>query len=91
MAVALMAAAHRSAGTRLSPIGLSVLGAAGHAGGQVLVARVLLLRHEGVWLLLPPLLLSSLATGILTGVAAHHFLVLLRQHRSLPPTSAGAT
>jgi len=79
-AVALMSAARAAAGERLGPIGISALGAAGHAAGQMLVAWGLLIRHEGIWSLFPFLLLFSLGTGVANGVAADQLLALLRSH-----------
>jgi heptaprenyl diphosphate synthase len=68
------------AGRHLGPVGVSVLGAAGHAAGQMLVAWLLLIRHDGIWSLFPFLLLFSLGTGIANGVAADLLLELLRAH-----------
>ncbi|HEY7745157.1 MAG TPA: Gx transporter family protein [Desulfuromonadales bacterium] len=79
-AVALMTGARALAGRRLGPVGISVLGAAGHAAGQVLIAWLLLIRHDGIWTLFPFLLLFSLGTGIANGVAADLLLELLRGH-----------
>ena len=57
-------------GRMFSTIGISLAGAAAHNIGQVFVAGLVL--NEPLLLLtyLPPLLLTSLATGTLTGVAA---------------------
>jgi heptaprenyl diphosphate synthase len=93
-AVTLMTGARALAGRRLGPVGVSVLGAAGHAAGQVLIAWLLLIRHDGIWTLFPFLLLFSLGTGIANGVAADLLLELLRTHRALagqaaPPPGEG--
>ena len=38
-------------------IGISVAGAAGHALGQILAARVLVVQHAAIWQVLPFFLL----------------------------------
>lgn len=65
-----MSAAAAAAGRYLSPLGLSVLGAAAHAVAQLgVVGSWFAGRHESLSLL--PLFLGlSLATGLLTGLAA---------------------
>lgn len=78
-ATALMAAVRSLFGPRVGPVGLSVLGAAGHAVGQLAVAWLLLVRHQGLWMLLPFLLLSALLTGIFNGVVADLLLESLRR------------
>lgn len=79
-AVALMTGARAVAGRHLGPVGVSALGAVGHAAGQMLIAWLLLIRHDGIWTLFPFLLLFSLGTGIANGVAADLLLELLRAH-----------
>ncbi len=80
LATALMTAAHRLCGARIGPVGVSVLGAAGHATGQMLVAYLVLVRHPGLWQMYPFFLLFALGTGIANGVAADLLLELLRGH-----------
>lgn len=80
LATALMTAAHRLAPRRLGPIGISVLGAAGHALGQMLVAALVLIRHPGLWQLFPLLLLVAVVAGLLTGWAAAVLLERLATH-----------
>ncbi len=79
-AVAIMTGARAVAGRHLGPVGISALGAVGHAGGQMLIAWLLLIRHDGIWILFPYLLLFSLGTGIANGIAADLLLELLRAH-----------
>lgn len=79
-ATALMIFAHRLAPRKLGPIGVSTLGAAGHAVGQLAVAGLVLVRHPGLWQLLPVLLLSAVVTGVATGWAADILLERLRRH-----------
>ena len=65
---------------KLSPVGVSVAGAAGHNVGQ-LCAACLLLGSPHPLTLLPVLLLGGIATGLITGLIStlliaqsHHFL-----------------
>lgn len=67
VATLVMVQARRLARERLSPVGLSVLGAAGHATGQLLIAWLLLIRNPAIWQIFPFFLLSALAAGVLTG------------------------
>ncbi len=57
-------------GRALSVIGLSVAGAAAHNIGQVAMAGLILQEPLLLLTYLPPLLLTSLGTGTLTGFAA---------------------
>jgi FAD:protein FMN transferase len=76
-------------GRTFSVIGISLAGAAAHNIGQVAVAGLIL--NEPLLLLtyLPPLLLTSLATGTLTGIAAYpvvrRFPSLLSDPKAPPP------
>ncbi|PNU21811.1 hypothetical protein C2E25_00860 [Geothermobacter hydrogeniphilus] len=88
LATAMMTGARRLAGERLGPIGASLLGAAGHATGQLLVAWLLLVRHAGLWTLYPPLLLFALGAGLLNGIVADVLLGTLRRH---PAFARGTT
>ncbi|KIH77796.1 heptaprenyl diphosphate synthase [Geoalkalibacter ferrihydriticus] len=84
-ATALMTGARALAGGRLGPVGASALGAVGHALGQILVAWLLLVRHDGLWLLLPFFLLFSLLTGLINGFAAAALIDVVRGHRAFSP------
>jgi heptaprenyl diphosphate synthase len=64
LALGLMTALHRL--RALSPLGVSMGGAAAHSAGQVLAA-VLLLGNTAPVYYLPPLLVLSLLAGFLTG------------------------
>lgn len=86
LATALMTAARRLGGRAIGPVGVSVVGAAGHALGQMLIAWLLLVRHDGIWRIFPFFLLASLVTGIANGLVAHRVLQLLRQQ---PAFAAG--
>lgn len=81
-ATAVMTALHRLAPRRLGPVGISALGAAGHALGQMAVAALVLIRHPGLWQLFPVLLLVAVVTGILTGWAAAVLLERLETHEA---------
>ncbi|MDO3378398.1 Gx transporter family protein [Geoalkalibacter halelectricus] len=87
-AVSLMTGAKALAGARLGPVGASVLGAMGHACGQMLIAWALLVRHDGLWLLLPFFLLISLLTGLVNGFVASLLIEALRGHRAFSPADA---
>ncbi len=84
----------RFEGRAFSAIGISLAGAAAHNIGQVAMAGLILDEPLLLLTYLPPLLLTSLATGTLTGVSA--FPVIRRFHplgngRSKPPNSPGRT
>lgn len=81
-ATVVMTAAHRLAPRRLGPIGVSVLGAAGHALGQMAVAALVLIGHPGLWQLFPVLLLAATIAGLLTGWAAAVLLERLESHEA---------
>lgn len=68
-------------GERVSPIGVSVVGAVAHVVGQLFVASNLIVQHEGVWSLLPTLMIMSIITGIINGYLA---MQLIRMIRSSP-------
>ena len=91
VSVCAMGAAYQCVASRRHPafslIGISLIGATFHNGTQILVAYALLLRHRGVFLLLPWLGLSALATGWLTGVVAS--LVCHRLSQGARLTAAG--
>lgn len=73
-----MITARAVAGSRFGPVGISVSGATGHVLGQLAMAG-LLLRHAGLWHLLPPLLLLALASGTFNGIVAALLLERLRR------------
>jgi heptaprenyl diphosphate synthase len=82
IATALMTVLHRWVPRRLGPVGISVLGAAGHAIGQMAVAALVLIRHPGLWQLFPGLLLVAVIAGVLTGWAAAVLLERLESHEA---------
>ncbi len=80
VATSAMLVMYRIAGRRLSPIGISVIGAAGHALGQILAARLLVIQHPAIWQVLPLFLLFTIFSGVLTGWLATGLLEQLRLH-----------
>lgn len=64
---------------RLSALGLSLLAAMAHMGGQFLVAWRVFLPHPGLLTLLPLLMTAALVFGLVTGAIAAAIL------RRLPP------
>lgn len=66
--------------SRIGPVGVSVLGALGHVGGQLLIAWLLIVQHPSIWLMLPFFLLFSLVSGIINGLAADMLLEFLLKH-----------
>ncbi len=74
-----MTTSRRLAGDRIGPVGVSVLGGAGHALGQLLCAWLLLIRHDGLWYLLPVLLALAVFAGIINGLISSFLLEKLRK------------
>jgi len=56
------------------PVAASVLAAFAHIGGQLLLARLWLVPHDGVFLLAPVFGLSALVFGIVNGLIAANLL-----------------
>jgi heptaprenyl diphosphate synthase len=90
-ATALMTGAKSGFGHRIGPIGVSALGAVGHAAGQMLAAWLIVIRHDAIWRLFPFFLLFALITGVANGVVADLILQKLRRHPAfLPGQEPGA-
>lgn len=70
LALLLMLLLSRWEGKAFSVIGISLAGAAAHNLGQVVMASLVLQEYMLLMIYLPPLLLTGLATGTLTGLAA---------------------
>ena len=62
-------------GRVFSLIGLSIAGAAAHNIGQTIVAVIILAEPMLLLAYLPPLLLTSIVTGTLTGIGAHPIII----------------
>ena len=73
-------------GDRFSAVGLSIWGALGHNGAQVVLAYLLLVRSTGVFSLIPMFLLSSVLAGGLIGLLAH---LILRRLGERTPSNIG--
>ncbi len=58
----------------LSEVGVSLTGAVAHNVAQLVVAYLILIRNEAVFLLLPVMLLAAVGTGVLNGLAARFFI-----------------
>ena len=56
------------------PVSLSIIAAFAHIGGQILLARLWLVPHDGVFFLLPMFATAALAFGIINGLIAAHLL-----------------
>ncbi|MGW8312825.1 MAG: Gx transporter family protein [Desulfuromonadales bacterium] len=80
VATSVMVALHRTARQRLSPLGISAIGAAGHALGQILAARILIIQHAAIWQIFPLFLFFTIFAGLLTGWFAAGLLEKLEQH-----------
>jgi len=61
----------------LSVIGISIAGAATHNLGQ-LAAAALIVEHTGIFFYLPLLLISSIPTGLITGLILHFLIKHLK-------------
>jgi len=62
----------------LSPLGVSVLGAAAHISAQVGLVYAVLLPNPGLLHLAPLLVASSVATGVATGLVATRLVVIFQ-------------
>lgn len=80
LATLLMSVAYRLWWPKIGPVGVSLLGAIGHAGGQLLVAWLLIVRHPAIWMMLPFFLLFSLISGMVNGLAADYLIESLLKH-----------
>ncbi|MEW6512800.1 MAG: Gx transporter family protein [Pseudomonadota bacterium] len=69
-----LALAVRLPSSGFGPVSASVLAAFAHIGGQLLLARLWLVPHDGVFLLAPVFGLSALVFGIVNGLIAAKLL-----------------
>jgi heptaprenyl diphosphate synthase len=58
------------------PVSASVLAAFAHIGGQILLARVWLVPHDGVFYLLPLFATAALVFGTINGLVAARLLTI---------------
>lgn len=75
-----MTGSRRLAGERIGPVGVSVLGAVGHTLGQFVCVWFVLIRHDGLWSLLPLLVLFSVGAGLFNGLVASYLIDSLQGH-----------
>lgn len=59
------------------PVSLSVLAAFSHIGGQVLLARIWLVPHDGVFYLVPVFAAAAMVFGLINGLVAAKLLARL--------------
>lgn len=78
-AILVMGLARRYCGRIFSEVGVSVLGALAHNLAQLLTAYALIVRHEGVFLMLPLLMIAAIVTGCLNGLAARFLIEHFRK------------
>lgn len=68
--LAALAAAYRLPRRWFGPVSQSILAAFAHIAGQVLLARLWLVPHDGVFYLVPVFAVSALLFGIINGLVA---------------------
>jgi heptaprenyl diphosphate synthase len=81
-AILVMGLVHRYASRWLSEVGVSITGAVFHNAAQLAAAYLILIRNEGILLLLPLMILTAVVTGFINGIAARFFI---RKFRSFDP------
>lgn len=76
MSLAVLAAAVRLPGRWFGPVSQSILAAFAHISGQVLLARIWLVPHNGVFYLVPVFALFALVFGVINGLIAARLLTM---------------
>ncbi len=61
----------------LSIIGVSICGAVAHNLGQIMVARLVIIRQDSIFYLTPIMILMGIATGLMIGYLTDIFLTAL--------------
>lgn len=74
LSLAVLAVASRLPVRWFGPVSQSILAAFAHIGGQVLLARLWLVPHDGVFYLVPVFALFALVFGIINGMIAARLL-----------------
>jgi heptaprenyl diphosphate synthase len=64
--------------TRLSIVSVSVVGAIAHNTVQLLLAYILLVRHPGIFIFYPWLVIGAVVTGWVTGIVAGNVCLRIR-------------
>jgi heptaprenyl diphosphate synthase len=72
--LAVLAGAARLPRSLFGPVTASILAAVAHIGGQLLLARLWLVPHDGVFYLVPVFAASALVFGIVNGLIAAKLL-----------------
>lgn len=85
-AIVTMGIVHRYASRLFSEVGISVVGSVTHNVAQLTVAYFILIRSEGLLLFLPLMILASLGTGVLNGIAARF---VIERFRKIDPVGSG--
>jgi len=74
LSLGVLAFANRLPARWFGPVSQSILAAFAHIGGQVLLARLWLVPHDGVFYLVPVFALFALVFGIINGLIAARLL-----------------
>jgi heptaprenyl diphosphate synthase len=74
VSLAVLAVANRLPKRWFGPVTQSILAAFGHIGGQILLARLWLVPHNGVFYLVPVFALFALIFGVVNGLIAARLL-----------------
>lgn len=69
------------------PVSHSILAAFAHIGAQLVVARLWLVPHDGVFYLLPVFALAAVVFGLVNGLVAARLLAELPQPSAGPPAA----
>lgn len=72
--LAVLAVAARLPARWFGPVSLSILAAFAHIGGQLLLARLWLVPHEGLWALSPVFAAAALLFGTINGLVTARLL-----------------
>lgn len=84
-----MTGLHRTGGGRIGPVGLSLAGATVHVVTQLALVGLLLVHHAGVVRLLPILLATGIAGGLVVGLVTSRLLPVLASLPTLPASLSG--
>jgi len=66
-------------GQGLGAVGFGVLASMAHIGGQLIIARLLFIPHDGLFHLLPVLMTAAVLFGIVSGIISQSILIKLHQ------------
>ena len=85
LSLLVLAAAVRLPWRWFGPVSWSILAAFAHIGGQLLLARLWLIPHNGLFYLVPLFASAALAFGIINGLIAARLLTELPASNPPPP------